>query len=113
MGIKPIKQPHSGYLYAIENNDGCYKLGRTKNLIRRLRTLQTGNQQKLRLVYSMYVHDAVKAEASLHALFTGSNIHGEWYKLTEKELSLLQRIFSGSDLTQIEKNQLHSLGLHQ
>lgn len=47
-------QPTQGYLYVIkssEKQDGVYKIGRSKDLIQRLRTYNTGRQDDVDLLY--------------------------------------------------------------
>jgi hypothetical protein len=61
--------------------DGAVKIGKTKNTEERLRTLQIGHHQKLKLLFSFIVDDdkADYVENHLHSVFADHRIRGEWF----------------------------------
>lgn len=99
------------YIYAIVDNAGAVKLGRTNNIHDRLRELQTGNRNILEVLYVKRVKDAIKAENSLHAIFVQWRTRGEWFELTDKVEALLYEIFAHKNHSAPRLAQLHILGL--
>ena len=81
----------STYVYLI--SDGTFiKIGRSATPERRLRALQSANARKLTLIAS---HRAPRhVEGLLHDLFKGANVRGEWFELTEEDLTRIESIVS-------------------
>lgn len=57
----------------------CYKVGRTKQIHNRMKSLQTGCPFKLQLILAIECEDAGKGESLLHTLLKGFHSHGEWF----------------------------------
>lgn len=71
-----------GYVYLIEDIDNmCYKIGATKNVERRLNTLQTGNCAKLVLIHSFECEYPFRLEKMLHNYYKKYNVLNEWFYL--------------------------------
>lgn len=70
----------SGFVYLMQQGvDGPYKIGFTQNNpVRRIKQLQTGNPEKIRLVSQFAASVAV--EAYLHGKFSDLRLQGEWFK---------------------------------
>lgn len=83
----------SEFIYFILNRDSnAIKIGRTKNVAKRLRTLQTSSPAKLELIKSVQVEgfDEVRMlEQALHKQFNDIRLSGEWFKA---EIILLDHI---------------------
>lgn len=78
------------FIYAIGNNESRrQKIGFTSNVEKRLKTLQTGNPDRLEIVYSFAVPaDRVrKLERHLHKDIGYKRIQGEWFDMTAKEVT--------------------------
>lgn len=101
----------SEYIYAIIDNAGTVKLGRTNDIKDRLRELQTGNSHTLEVLYVKRVADSIKAENALHAVFIQWRLKGEWFQLTDKVEELLYEIFANKHHTAPRLAQLQILGL--
>jgi hypothetical protein len=66
-------------IYFIQSGQyGPIKIGYTDNLEKRLRSLQTGNHDDLRLIYSM--PGERDDEKALHTKFAKHHIRGEWFR---------------------------------
>lgn len=66
---------------------GYYKIGRTNDLDRRLKSLlPTAFPEQPALRYSFHVPDAGLVEKSLHQHFEANRVHGEWFALSSNEL---------------------------
>lgn len=72
------------YVYFIAAGDrGPIKIGRARNVDKRLETLQTGNHLELILLATIYCHSsehAAEVEHKLHRIFKKQRIRGEWFK---------------------------------
>jgi predicted GIY-YIG superfamily endonuclease len=90
-GEKLAHQAH--FVYFILNEDSnAIKIGRAKNLARRMMSLQTSSPAKLKLIKSVQVEGAKEAqelERALHQQFSEIRLAGEWFKA---EANLLEYI---------------------
>lgn len=67
-----------------QGDDGPIKIGRTENLPQRMRELQVGNPELLRLL------GVIPEEAELQALFGNLRVRGEWFKPESQILDFIQ-----------------------
>ena len=90
-GDKLAHQAH--FVYFILNEDSnAIKIGRAKDLVKRMNALQTSSPAKLRLIKSVQVEggkEAHELEQSLHKKFSETRLAGEWFKA---EANLLEYI---------------------
>jgi len=78
------------FIYLLRSESGRYKIGITKNLKNRIRSLQTGNDEKIILIESYQSKYANKIEIALHNLYNYSNTIGEWFELRlEDEINFI------------------------
>jgi len=81
------------YLYLIKCNS-LYKIGITDNLSKRIKTLQTGNPHQLTYEFTFGFskrEQAFTTEQRFHRYFHEMKRVGEWYELTEENLSDFKR----------------------
>lgn len=99
------------YVYCISDESERYKLGFAEDVDRRLLELQTGNAERLTIVYRREVKNMRRAETSIHEVFAADRIRqdGEWFKI--KNMALLMKIFGVLPITLQEQKMLESLGL--
>ncbi|MGA9381163.1 MAG: GIY-YIG nuclease family protein [Phormidium sp.] len=71
-----------------------YKIGRTTNIDRRLRQLQTMNSQPLTIVKLIRCHDAIATETTLHQKFKLHRRQGEWFELPHSAIEFIEN-FNG------------------
>jgi len=76
-----IESSASLYVYIIqEASSGRYKIGISKNPEKRIRQLQTGNPDQLRLLgYFMTQGNGYQDEKSLHRQFSDFQLNSEWF----------------------------------
>lgn len=78
------------YLYIMESKQAdvsFYKIGVTNNLDKRLKSIRTGNPNKVNYIYTELNKDAYKLERWLHAQFSKKRLEGEWFtSITVKEI---------------------------
>jgi hypothetical protein len=85
--------PRSGIVYVIRSGESnLYKIGRTTNLERRLRQLQTINANPLSVWKIINCPDAIAMETQLHQKFKHCRVQGEWFSLDENCLKEIERI---------------------
>lgn len=65
------------------------KIGRTNNLTKRLKQLQTGCSFTLEIYKSINTNQASKLEATLHRKYKNKQILNEWYNLTLDEVDTI------------------------
>ena len=85
----------SGWVYVIKQS-GDYKIGVTKDIRKRLSTIQMSTPKLVQLVHSFHVGgiyaDAYEWEKALHKRFSKRKIRGEWFRLTNTDVGWLRQI---------------------
>lgn len=109
--VRTMQPKESGFIYAIIDESDRVKLGKAADVDRRLAELQTGNAEKLTIMYLWYVDSMTKAETGLHHIFAAYRVRGEWFKLDRKAKELLARIFHVYERTEREERMLQVFGL--
>jgi hypothetical protein len=72
-------------VYLIRGNDGRYKIGIAKDPKQRIRQLQTGNPDSMKLIEIYQSENAFKIETALHNRFSHVRQSGEWFDLSVTE----------------------------
>lgn len=91
-----------GYVYLLQSYDEyherIFKIGFTRsNPEKRIKQLQTGNSEKIELLFSYESEYFTKIEKTLHNLFSIYNKSGEWFKLDNPNIFI-------DECKRIEKN---------
>ena len=73
-----------------QGDDGPIKIGIAREPAARLRGLQTGNPEQLRILRA--VEGSFFVEWSLHSAFAESRIRGEWFRPTDELVDLATRV---------------------
>ena len=74
------------YLYIIANNElGPVKIGFSNNPEHRLKTLQTGHIDELKIYYKKQFPNAMTIEKICHSMLNEKRKRGEWFSLTVEE----------------------------
>ncbi len=77
----------NGYVYLIFDSQ-FYKIGHTnKPIEQRLKEIQIGNPNELSLIKFYQTYEYKKLEYMLHKRFSNRHIRGEWFNLTEQDIS--------------------------
>ena len=69
-------------VYLIRGNNGKYKIGIAKNPKERIRQLQTGNSDQLKIIETYESENASTIEFALHAQYSHVKKVGEWFDLS-------------------------------
>jgi predicted GIY-YIG superfamily endonuclease len=85
---------NDGFVYIARqtNESNVYKIGITTNISQRERSFSTGNAF-VKIIASKKTENPQKLEYFLHKLFRECRISGEWFKLTDDDISDLIREF--------------------
>ena len=87
-----------GYVYLICNPvEDTYKIGRTKDVKKRLKQLQTGCSAKLHVVNSHPTNYPVQLEQMLHVRYKNKRLINEWFKLDVSDVSCFEEICERTD----------------
>lgn len=86
MGKRKPPESIPEYVYVVSLL-GYYKIGRTKNVSNRLRSITSAlPPEPITLVMSERVYSSVRVENYLHKLFVNKRVHGGWFRLTSDDL---------------------------
>jgi len=78
-------------VYLIRGNDGKYKIGTSKNPEKRIKPVQTGNPDQLKIIETYTSINATKIEVALHNKYSYARNVGEWFDLSiSEELDFLE-----------------------
>lgn len=81
------KKSSSDNIYLIQNTSTkSVKIGVSKDIESRLKSLQTGHEHQLKLIYTKPVEDASSLELKLHHKFSDKRVRGEWFKVNPKKV---------------------------
>ena len=94
--LKLRPEPVPGYIYLVQAvKTDRFKIGRTVNVLKRLRDLQTSSPLEIRYVYHAYVQNMNLSELELHHRFSEQREIGEWFSFTKEDVQsciLLMRL---------------------
>jgi predicted GIY-YIG superfamily endonuclease len=75
------------YVYLIsDNNNYTYKIGISNNPEKRVKTLQTGNDNKLKIVHKILCENFKDVELALHNKSQFLRVNGEWFELGDEDV---------------------------
>lgn len=72
---------NTGFVYFVQSGDSV-KIGYAKDVNKRIKSLQTGNQEKLLLIG--YIVGDLKKESEIHGMFDDYRLTGEWFKYSDE-----------------------------
>lgn len=70
------------FVYLLKTESGTYKIGVSKNPSNRVKQLNTGNSEKINLIYVYETDIAYVLEKSLKNHFSAHRLNGEWFNLS-------------------------------
>lgn len=77
----------SGFIYLVHiKGSNFYKIGYTKNVIKRLATLQTANALELVIVERFFSLKARYLEKEIHKYYESQRVRGEWFQFSEEQV---------------------------
>lgn len=90
------------YVYVMQSASGLVKIGVSKNVSARLKSLQASSGLAIKLITTFGpLSKAIALERAAHALLADKREHGEWFSVTVNEaveaISLVEPEFSGKE----------------
>lgn len=93
-----VQQNPDGYIYIIraskDFHDNTYKIGRSKDLIKRLQTYQTGKLEDIDLLFVYKTNDSKAVEACVKAFANNNRVYDK-REIYHLNLDMLKTIISG------------------
>lgn len=73
-----------------------FKIGKSNNILKRIASLQTGNPNRLELIfYFDIIEDPFSYEQYLHDEYSDRRVGGEWFKLKESDVHNMISDYAG------------------
>ncbi|NBU82113.1 MAG: GIY-YIG nuclease family protein [Flavobacteriaceae bacterium] len=88
---KPIIESKSGYIYVFQSSDSVFKIGRSKDLKKRLQTYQTGRSTDIILEYIYKTDHLNEVEGCLKALLK-KNQYRKYKELYQVNLDIIKNV---------------------
>jgi predicted translin family RNA/ssDNA-binding protein len=85
----------TGFVYLIRAENGLYKIGKAKNISKRLQPFSVSFPMKWELVYSFQAKDYTYTEQLLHSKYHSKRDVGEWFRLTTEDVEYIKGIRDG------------------
>lgn len=82
------------FIREITPDSNRVKIGKSTNVLKRMKTLQTGNSNKLEIVALIPTRNTSYVELCMHKKFAEYNIHSEWFHLTNEQIDTATLILS-------------------
>lgn len=84
-------------VYFVKADNGLTKIGRTTNLLDRLSELQTASPCELTLEWFIETDSEKNLEKELHDVFAEKRVRGEWFLLSNDDLSWINNLDKKTD----------------
>lgn len=75
------------YTYVLKDKSGLYKIGKSVNVERRIKSISTGNTTIEKVMVL-----PIDCEGYLHSYFSNKRIRGEWFKLNNEDIKFIEKI---------------------
>jgi hypothetical protein len=83
------------YIYFIENTKTSnFKIGKTNNIHKRIKALQTGNDQILTVKKYIVCDNVFKIEKIIHRYFSTKRVNGEWFGINMSQINEVCKVIS-------------------
>ena len=91
-------------VYILKTGKNLYKIGKTRDLQKRLATYHTHLPILFRVVRQYPAANMDELEESLHIVFQHRRVKGEWFQLTDQELIICDNIACHYALSKLQKS---------
>ena len=87
---KTAKPARDGYVYLLKSSMGHYKIGRSRDVKKRLSTFGVQLPFKVELVCQIKTNNMYDLERDLHDLFSHKRVNGEWFTLDDNDAEYIK-----------------------
>lgn len=101
------RRNRSGWIYVLDNNMGHWKIGRTRDLSKRIKTLRIQLPFPVTVWLCFFTEDAITVERELHEKLATRRLNGEWFGLEDDDLKAIFD-YCGSEYLFESENRLVS-----
>lgn len=84
------RKQQEGYVYLIKSSEGCYKIGRSKNVKERISSLGVTLPFDIEVIHTIKSADYAGLETELHELFELKRVRGEWFNLSPDDIEYIK-----------------------
>lgn len=85
--IKQLIDDHTGSIYILHvSGTNKYKIGKSKDPLRRIKEIQTGSPDKIIIERIIKVKNMHKEERVIHQIFQRYRTVGEWFEINDKSI---------------------------
>ena len=74
-----------GYVYLLRADNGLYKIGRARNVARRMKSFLK-LPYELQLIHIIATDDMYEIEADMHFFYADKKMLGEWFALSDEDV---------------------------
>lgn len=78
---------YPGYIYLFRRDDGAYKIGLSESPTRRRLQVSRELKTEVEIIGTVFTEDMPALEGTLHALFAGKRLDGEWFALDAEDVN--------------------------
>lgn len=89
---KPPRSKKHGFVYLIRSTNGEYKIGKTKNMTKRMGWFGISLPFKVETIHTIECDDMDEVETSLHNRFADKRLNGEWFALSESDVEEIKSL---------------------
>jgi hypothetical protein len=88
--LESNKKPRVGHVYLMHGENNRYKIGYSKNVIRRISELKLSSCENHTLVHSYLISEPMVEEKRLHSMFKDNRKHSEWFELSDNDIAYIK-----------------------
>lgn len=92
-----------GYVYLMSMNDEYHKIGYARNVKARLSEMQVSSPYKIKIIHVIATGNAPQLEVILQNRFADKWVGGEWFKLSEDDISSICSLNAAVTLVDLER----------
>jgi len=87
-----------GFIYLIKCEVGLYKIGRTKDIVSRIKMLEREIPIKMELIHNFHSNNYILAEKIMHQRYSEFRVRYEWFNLNDSHVAEIMAIKDGDFL---------------
>jgi hypothetical protein len=86
------QERNTGYVYLMRSENGYYKIGISKDVAKRLQSINYSIPIEIELIHSFRISDYQVVERFLHDKYSSKIFRYEWFKLDEQDIEWIKSV---------------------